>query len=86
LTGFLVHDLKNPVNAIELQAQRVLRDRDASERSRTAATAIRGEALALLRMILNLMDVSRADEGRLVPIREPIDVTALVTAVIDELQ
>ena len=36
--AFLVHDLKNPVNAIELHAQRVLRNATADERSRDAAT------------------------------------------------
>src|SRR5205085_34925 len=41
LVAFLVHDLKNPVNAIELHGQRILRDRDASERSRDAALEIR---------------------------------------------
>ena len=40
LSAFLVHDLKNPVNAIELQAQRVLRDPGADERSRDAAAKI----------------------------------------------
>lgn len=84
LAAFLVHDLKNPVNSIELQAQRLLRDPAASERSRAAATAIRGEARALLRLILNLLDLSRGDEGRLVPVREDLSLCSIVGAVIDE--
>jgi two-component system sensor histidine kinase/response regulator len=86
LAGFLVHDLKNPVGAIDLQALRVLRDPVASERSKSAANAIRDEARGLLRMILNLLDLSRADEGRLAPAREPLDPRALVDKVLDELR
>jgi len=67
MSAFLVHDLKNPVNSIDLHAQRILRDAQASERSRDAATKIQEESRALLRMIMNLLDLSKADEGRLVP-------------------
>jgi len=72
LVAFLVHDLKNPVNAIELHGQRILRDKAATERSRDAAASIRNEAQALLRMIMNLLDLSKADEGGLVPARERV--------------
>jgi signal transduction histidine kinase len=86
LAGFLVHDLKNPVSTIELQAERLLRDPGATERSRNAATAIRGEARSLLRMILNLLDLSRADEGRLVASRVAIEVAPFISVVIEELR
>lgn len=85
LANFLVHDLKNPVGAIELQAQRVLRDPAATDRSRSAATAIRDEARGLMRMILNLLDLSMADEGRLAPTRAVFDPEPLVDAVFGEL-
>ncbi len=78
LTAFLVHDLKNPVNAIELHAQRVLRDTNASDRSRDAARKISDETRALLRMIVNLLDVSKADEGRLHPKAEQLALQPLV--------
>jgi len=86
LAGFLVHDLKNPVAAIELQAQRVLRDPSATERSQSAANAIRDEARGLMRMILNLLDLSRADEERLAPARQLLDPGPIVTGVLDELR
>jgi two-component system sensor histidine kinase/response regulator len=85
LVAFLVHDLKNPVNSIELQAQRLLRDPAATERTRSASTAIRAEARSLLRMILDLLDLGRGDEGRLVPARAPIDLAALVATVVEDL-
>lgn len=84
LTAFLVHDLKNPVNSIELQAERIVRDPAASDRGRSAASAIRTEARALMRMILNLLDLSRSDEGRLVPERTTIDLGAHLTVVFEE--
>jgi signal transduction histidine kinase len=73
LIAFLVHDLKNPVNAIELHGQRIVRDPKASERSRDAAAKIHAETQALLRMILNLLDLTKADEGRLQPASQRIE-------------
>ena len=84
VTAFLVHDFKNPVNSIALQTERMLRDPAGSDRSRSAATAIRNETRALMRMILNLLDLSRSDEGRLVPARETIDIAAQLAAIVDE--
>lgn len=85
LSAFLVHDLKNPVNAIELQAQRVLRNAAADERSRDAASKIHDEARALMRMITNLLDIGKADEGQLAPARRSTDPHRLVGGVLDEL-
>ncbi|HEY4175478.1 MAG TPA: hybrid sensor histidine kinase/response regulator [Kofleriaceae bacterium] len=84
LTAFLVHDLKNPAASIELQAERILRDPNANERGRSAATAIRTESRALIRMILDLLDLSRSDEGRLVPARTIIELPAFVAQVLEE--
>lgn len=85
LAGFLVHDFKNPVHAIELHAQRVLRSATADERSRDAATRIRDETRALMRMITNLLDITKADEGRLVPAVAQLDAAAIVARAIDDL-
>ncbi len=86
LVAFLVHDLKNPVNAIALQTELVLRDRDGSERSKRAAEKIRDEGRALLRMITTLLDIARADEGRLVPEPRRLELEPLVGGVISELE
>ena len=61
LVAFLVHDLKNPVNAIELQAELVLRDRDGSERSKRAAEKIRDEGRVAA---ADDHDAARHREGR----------------------
>jgi signal transduction histidine kinase len=86
LLAFVVHDLKNPVNAIELHAELVLRDREGSERSKRAAEKIRDEGRSLLNMITTLLDIAKADEGRLAPVRHHIDLEPLIGAVIGELE
>jgi signal transduction histidine kinase len=75
--GFLVHDLKNPVNAIELQTARVLRDPAASERSRDAAERIRDESL---------LDLARADVGRFEPSPAAIPIAKLFDDVIESMR
>jgi two-component system sensor histidine kinase/response regulator len=81
LIAFLVHDLKNPVHAIKLNSELITRDPSASPRSQRAAAGIRSDCEALLRMIMNLLDLSKADEGRLVPVAQPIDLAALVAEI-----
>jgi signal transduction histidine kinase len=86
LSAFLVHDLKNPVNTIELLAQRVLRNPGDAERARDAATKIQAETRGLVRMLTNLLDIGKADEGQLAPQRRGFDAGELIVAVTDELQ
>ncbi|MFT3698679.1 MAG: hybrid sensor histidine kinase/response regulator [Kofleriaceae bacterium] len=86
LSQFLVHDFKNPVNSIVLQAQRIARDPNATQRSLDAAVRIGGEAAMLLRMITNLLDLGKADEGRLAPARSTVDLPAFIASIIAELE
>jgi two-component system, sensor histidine kinase and response regulator len=67
LTSFVVHDLKNPVNSLDLHAQVLLRQPDLPPLARSSVLHIRSEARALLRLILNLLDISKSEEGRLTP-------------------
>jgi two-component system sensor histidine kinase/response regulator len=83
--AFLVHDLKNPVHSIDLHAQIVLGVAEDVERSRGAAAKIRDETRALSRMITNLLDISKADAGRLAPVLCAIDAVALVREVLEGL-
>ena len=85
LVAFLVHDLKNPVSAIELHALAIERNPGDPERAVRAAGRIHDETRALLRMITNLLDLSKADEGRLAPAIADVDVAVLVREVLDEL-
>lgn len=86
LVAFLVHDLKNPVNAIELHGQRIKRDANATDRSRDAAARIHDEAQALLRMIMNLLDLSKADAGQLHPAKQEVAITELLDEVANAMR
>jgi signal transduction histidine kinase len=86
LIAFLVHDLKNPVHAIELHARLCARDTNSTERTRNAAAKIQSDSASLLRMITNLLDLSMADEGRLVTKPVRIDLAALVAEVAAEME
>lgn len=86
LVAFLVHDLKNPVNSISLQCERIARDASAGARARDAGTRIQTETRALLRMITNLLDLSRADEGGLAPARQELQLAELLAEVEGAMQ
>jgi signal transduction histidine kinase len=78
LTEFVVHDLKNPVGTMDLYAQVLLQCPELSDRARDSAQAIRDEARALTRLLLNLLDISKSEEGALVPQRREVDLAAVV--------
>jgi signal transduction histidine kinase len=86
MTAFVVHDLKNPVNAIDLHAQLLLRDKDLPASAHESAAQIRRDARYLTRMITNLLDLAKADEGELSPKRVDVDLRALVDEVVAELR
>jgi two-component system sensor histidine kinase/response regulator len=86
LMAFVVHDLKNPVNSMDLHAQVLLRDKTIAPSIRDSATQIRIAARNLTRMILNLLDMSKADEGKLAPILSTLDLPALAHEIVSELE
>jgi two-component system sensor histidine kinase/response regulator len=86
LMAFVVHDLKNPVSSMDLNAQLLMRNASLPESAREQARQIRTEAQQLNRMILNLLDLSKADEGKLAAKVSSVDVGAIVASVFDELQ
>ncbi len=85
LMSFVVHDLKNPVNSMDLHAQLLLRDKALSERAKGSALQIRQEARRLVQMILNLLDISKGDEGKLAPRRGDVDLASLVRGLVEDL-
>lgn len=83
LSAFVVHDLKNPVNSIDLHAQLLLRDTSVSARARESVQHIRDESRSLLRLILNLLDISKSEEGRLVARPTTLDAEALTAEIFE---
>lgn len=86
LAAFVVHDLKNPVNTLDLHAQLLLRDTSLSADARNAAKHIRQDARALMRLILNLLDISKADEGELTAKKSRVDLDALTAEIVESLE
>lgn len=85
LTAFVVHDLKNPVSNIDLQAQVLLNNKEIPERARAAALGIRDEVRSLMRLIMNLLDISKSEEGRLAPTLGSVELRPLVSEVFEAL-
>lgn len=83
LTAFVVHDLKNPVHAMDLHAQLLLLEELPPE-ARESVLQIRSGTRRLTRMILDLLDLSKADEGRLVAQRSELDLEELLADVLAE--
>jgi two-component system, sensor histidine kinase and response regulator len=82
LTQFLVHDLKNPLGTLDLCAQMLLRDRDLTDRTRLTVQRMRDEARTLQHMLLNLLDISRSDEGGLVARKDSVALHGLFEQVL----
>jgi two-component system, sensor histidine kinase and response regulator len=86
LSSFVVHDLKNPVSSIDLLAQLLQRDKKLPADARETAGAIRLEVASMMRLILNLLDINKSEEGQLVGSLAPLDLRALATTVVEAAQ
>jgi signal transduction histidine kinase len=82
LSAFLVHDLKNPVSGIRVAGQLLLADAEASQRTRQLALRIQQAADSVLEMIGDLLDIAKADDGLLAPVRSTIALGPLVQEVL----
>lgn len=86
LTSFVIHDLKNPVSTVDLLAQVLQRDKTLAPQARETANAIRVEVGSLMRLILNLLDISRGEESALSISPTRFDVASLAGTVVDTMQ
>jgi signal transduction histidine kinase len=85
LMAFVVHDLKNPLHSMDLHAQVLQHDRGLSSDAQESVTQIRAGARKLGRMIMDLLDISKADEGQLQPKRETVDLHRVAQDVAGDL-
>jgi signal transduction histidine kinase len=86
LSAFIVHDLKNPVNAMDLHAQALLRNPELPESARSSLQHIRDGARSLSRLVVNLLDISKSEEGKLAPQPAEVNLAELTTDVFDQLE
>jgi signal transduction histidine kinase len=83
LTAFVIHDLKNPVATVDLLAQLLL-NQDLAPDAREMVSDVRSQVVAMSRMIMNLLDLAKADEGQLSPKREDITLQPLIDRTLAE--
>ncbi|WP_052518038.1 hybrid sensor histidine kinase/response regulator [Archangium violaceum] len=87
LIGIVSHDLRNPISAILLGAQLILRQEELGDRLRVAVSRIQGSAERGVRMVRDLLDFTQARLGggiRIVP--STFDLHALTLQVMDEVR
>jgi signal transduction histidine kinase len=86
LTRLVVHDLKNPLSTIvmgvDLLSTRFSGDKDASDLAREVLAA----ADAMDRMTLDILDISRSEDGALLPRRQPVDLPALLDRIVRSMR
>ncbi|MBX3219171.1 MAG: response regulator [Labilithrix sp.] len=81
LTSLLVHDLKNPLAGILANGDFVLSTSDVSGEPKAAVEDMMASTEAMHQMVMNLLDISRAESGALSPSRAEVDVAALLREV-----
>lgn len=81
LAALIVHDLKSPLTGILGNADLLIEDPEATEEVRGAARDIFRSAEAMHRMVLNILDISRSEDGSLAMRRDVLDIKALLDAV-----
>jgi len=80
LLALVVHDLKNPLASILLGARLVEEDRNLSPRSKKTLTRLVQAVQSMNRMVMNLLDLNRVEEGGLKLSLEEVDLEALATS------
>ncbi len=85
LVAFIVHDLKNPLNDVVMRLQ-MLQRRPLGDSERRSVRMARSACDAMNRMVLNLLDVGRAEEGRLRVSGQELDLAAAVEEVVEAMR
>lgn len=82
--GVVAHDLRNPLNTILLRTQLLSSRKQPC--SSESANAIARDALRMMRLIQDLLDISCIESGALSMEIEPIDVAKMVKEAVEEQQ
>lgn len=85
LTSMVVHDLKNPVNGIAMMVQLALRKGDdLPEAHKGHLRQIEHTCREMTRLIQNLLEISRIEEGKMEVEREPVSPAEVAAEVASE--
>lgn len=85
LSALLVHDLKSPLNGVFLLVRALLRSPRLDQEERESLEMIRASCDAIQRMVMNLLDISRREDGQLVPRLARVDTAALLAEIAREM-
>lgn len=78
LTELLVHDLKNPLAAILGHSALLMQEEMSEADVKDSSEAIHSAGERLRRMVLNLLDIGRAEDGQLRPRLAEVDLRELI--------
>ena len=85
LTALIVHDLKNPLSSILSNVQYVQGAGHAAGDERESLDDVVRASQAMVRLVMNLLDVSRSEDGALVPHVTEFELPALLAEVCSEM-
>jgi two-component system, sensor histidine kinase and response regulator len=86
LTALIVHDLKNPLSSILSNVQFALGQSGLGGEERESLRDVLRASQSMVRMVMNLLDVSRSDDGALVPHLTEFELPTLLSEVTSEMQ
>jgi len=88
LTGLIVHDMKNPLFVIQGNLQMMLMnlDQSPSEALKKYTKRIERSSQQLLRMVVNLLDISRFEEGRIELQKDPLNLNEIITEIVHRVK
>jgi signal transduction histidine kinase len=86
LISLVVHDLKSPLTAILSNAEFVLLTQALEEESRAALRDVLGASRFMHRMVMNILDISLADQGRLSIRPESIGLAEVLQEIVGAVQ
>ena len=85
--GILGHDLRNPIGAASISAERIAGLGPLNDKQTAMATGIRDYAVRAMRTLDDLLDLTRVQFGSDLPIfRETMDMSLLSRQLVDEMQ
>jgi two-component system sensor histidine kinase/response regulator len=86
LTALIVHDLKNPLSSILSNVQYTLGQQGMGQEERESLRDVLRASQSMVRMVMNLLDISRSEDGALVPHMSEFALPALLSEVCSEME
>jgi len=86
LTALIVHDLKNPLSSILSNVQYALGQETLGTDERDSLRDVLRASQSMVRMVMNLLDISRSEDGALVPHLAEFELPGLLSEICSEME